>query len=59
MYGERPTAVVFEHGRLEITGIIKGWRTPTGSAFQVLTINNLSFELTYNEHSDQWSYRTI
>lgn len=52
-------ALVFEEARLEITEIIKSWRIPTGMVFQVQTTNNRTFELIYDEHSDQWSFRSI
>lgn len=58
-YGERPTAIVFEQARLEITEIVKSWRNPTGMIFQVKTNNNRTFELIYDEDSDQWSVRSI
>jgi len=58
-YGERPTALVFEEARLDITEIIKSWRIPSGMVFQVQTTNNRTFELIYDEHSDQWSFRSI
>jgi hypothetical protein len=58
-YGERPTAVVFEHERILITNILKRWRSPEGTNFQVLTDNNLAFELTYHEATDKWSFKSI
>lgn len=58
-YGERPTALVFEEARLDITEIIKSWRIPSGMVFQVQTANNRTFELIYDENSDQWSFRSI
>ncbi len=58
-YGERPTALVIGQARLEIAEILKSWRKPTGMVFQVQTTNNRTFELFYDEHSDQWSVRSI
>ena len=58
-YGDRPTAVVFENARLPIIDILKHWRSPGAVVFHVLTKNDLAFEVTYHEDSDQWSCRTI
>ena len=52
-------AIVFEEARLDITEIINSWCIPNGMLFQVQTNNNRSFELIYDEHSDQWSLRSI
>ncbi len=58
-YGERPTALVFGEARLKIAEIINSWRVPTGTIFQVRTLNNRTFELFYDEDSDQWSAKSI
>ena len=58
-YGERPKALVFDQARLEIAEILRSWRKPTGMVFQVQTTNNRRFELTYDEHSDQWGVKSI
>jgi hypothetical protein len=58
-YGERPTALVSEQTRLEVSEILKSWRSPTGIIFQVLTEDGQSFELIFEENSAQWNVKAI
>jgi hypothetical protein len=58
-YAERPTALIIEKKRLEISEIIKSWRSPEGFVFHVRTEDDRSFELIYAELSDQWDVREI
>jgi len=58
-YGERPTVIVFEEKRLPVAEVIKQWRSPEGTYFQVVTDNNLAFELAYQDGSDQWICKLI
>ena len=58
-YGERPTALVSEQTRLEVSEILKSWRSPTGIIFQVLTEDGQSFEIIFEEDSARWSVETI
>ena len=58
-YGERPTGLVSEDSRLEVSEVLKSWRSPTGIIFQVLTEDGQSFELFFEEDSARWSVETI
>jgi hypothetical protein len=58
-YAERPTALFIEEERLEISEIIKSWRSPEGIVFHVRTEDDQSFEIMYDEDSDQWNVRVI
>ena len=58
-YGERPTALVSEQNRLEISEVLKSWRSPTGIIFQVMTEDRQSFELTFEEFTAQWSVKEL
>jgi hypothetical protein len=58
-YGERPTALVSEQTRLEVSEILKSWRSPTGIIFQVLTEDGQSFELIFEEKFARWSVEAI
>ena len=58
-YGERPTALVSEHTRLEISEVLKSWRSPTGIIFQVMTEDRQSFESIFEEVTAQWSVKEI
>jgi hypothetical protein len=58
-YGDRPIAVVLEDQQLPITDILKSWRSPQGIHFQVLTGDNMAYELSYTEVTNQWSCKKI
>lgn len=58
-YGERPTALVSEQTRLEVSEILKSWRSPTSIIFQVLTEDGQSFELIFDENIAHWRVEAI
>jgi hypothetical protein len=58
-YAERPTAFYWQEERLEISQVIKHWRTPIGVVFWVETTDDQQFELSYNESSDEWRIKHI
>lgn len=58
-YGERPKALVSEQQRLEISEVLKSWRSPTGMFFQVMTEDQRVFELIFEEDSSQWMVKEI
>ena len=58
-YGERPTAVLSEENRYEITQILREWKSPTAYFFQVLTADEQAFELKFESDCDEWSVRVI
>lgn len=53
-YAERPTALLWEGQRLEITGILAQWRIPGGKRFRVRVADGREFELFYGELYDEW-----
>ena len=58
-YGERPTALVIGQARLEVDKILNSWRLPSGLVFQVRTLDHQVFELKYDQHSSEWSFKTL
>jgi hypothetical protein len=53
-YAERPTALIWQGERLEITQILKRWRSPAGVGFQIQVQSGARFELFYDEAGDSW-----
>ena len=53
-YAERPIALYWHEGRLEVAEILSRWRTPEGKGFRVRTVDDQIFELTYNEMYADW-----
>ena len=53
-YAQRPTALYWEDERLEIEEILYEWQSPHARHFKILTVNHLTFELSYWEDSDEW-----
>ncbi len=58
-YGERPTALVSEQTRLEISEVLNSWRSPTGIIFQVMTEDKQSFEIVFEGFTAQWSVKEL
>ncbi|MBN2149645.1 MAG: hypothetical protein JW726_19815 [Anaerolineales bacterium] len=54
-YAERPTALVWEGERLEITEILQRWRTPQEKQFLVRTRLHGLFMIAYSFQEDCWS----
>ena len=54
-YAQRPLAFTWQGERLAVQEVIAEQRTPEGNYFLVRTSQDGSFELTYNEHLDQWT----
>lgn len=57
-YAERPTALIWQGKRLQITEIIARWRTPEGKYFRVCAdvseATQNQFILHYDEVKHQW-----
>lgn len=53
-YGERPVALVWHGGRLEVAEILDRRRIPGGKCFRILTADQQIFELFYGELYDEW-----
>ncbi len=53
-YAERPVAIHWEGGRLEIEEIDAQWRIPGGKRFRVRTRDGRLFDLFYGELYDEW-----
>jgi hypothetical protein len=53
-YAQRPTALYWQDERLGIEEILSEWHSPHARYFKVITVNQLAFELSYMEDSDQW-----
>jgi hypothetical protein len=51
--------LVFGEARLEIAEILNSWRVPAGPVFQVRTLSDQTFELFYDQSSEQWNAKTI
>jgi hypothetical protein len=56
-FAERPTAFVWRDRRYQVAQILKQWRTPSGPAFQVMTSDDSTFTLSYDESRDTWSLK--
>ena len=53
-YAERPIALFWESQRLEVAEVLQRWRTPGNICFRVITTDEKSFDLSYDEHADVW-----
>ncbi len=53
-YAEQPVAVRWQGQRMEITEIIKSWKSPQGKHFNVRTNGDIEFELQYIQSDDVW-----
>jgi hypothetical protein len=58
-YAERPLSLIWQGRRHEIAEILARWRGPAEKGFRVKTVNGLSFELTYQELSDNWHVQLL
>ena len=58
-YAERPLSLLWQGCRYEIAEIISRWRGPGEMGFCVKTTDGNTFELTYQEISDDWHVRPI
>ena len=58
-YAERPLSLLWQGYRYEIAEIISRWRGPGEKGFFVKTIDGSTFELTYQEISDDWHVQPI
>ena len=54
-YGERPVALHWQGERLPVTEIESRWRNPSGRGYRVRTSDGLTFDLFYEEATDEWS----
>jgi hypothetical protein len=53
-YAERPTALRWEGRRVEVERVEAEWRFPGGKRFRVRTQEGQTFELSYNQSTDEW-----
>lgn len=53
-YAGRPKAIHWRGKRLEITDIIKGWRSPGEKCFRVRIQDGQEFDVCYDELRDAW-----
>lgn len=58
-YADRPTAIFWQDQRLEVVDILGRWRTPGILYFRVITTNEQSFDLSYDEHADVWHIEPV
>jgi hypothetical protein len=58
-YADRPTAIFWEGQRLEVVEILRLWRTPGMIYFRVITIDEQSFDLRYDEQADVWFIESV
>lgn len=58
-YCDQPRALYWQGQRLEITSIIKQWRTPESKWFLVKASDNITYEINYNEASDTWQIQPV
>ena len=56
-FAERPTALVWRGRRYQIAQVLKQWRTPSGPVFEVTTVDDSRFTLSYDESRDTWSLK--
>ncbi len=54
-YAQEPRAFVWQGRRHVVQKVERVWRTPEGPHFRVITVDEDSFELAYNEQADTWS----
>ena len=53
-YAERPDSFVWQGVAYKVAKVEREWRESGERHFQVLTEDNKSFELCYNEQKDEW-----
>ncbi len=58
-YGESPRFIYWGGERLEVTSIHARWRTPAGRRWRVEVHDRRLFEISYFEHDDNWTVRSI
>jgi hypothetical protein len=58
-YAERPVSFDFSGRRHLVKAIVEEWRSPSALHFSVKTKEDKSFELKYNERSDEWSITNL
>lgn len=54
-YAQEPRSFAWQEEENIIEAIEKAWREPSKKLFNVTTANGKSFDLCYNEMTDQWS----
>ena len=54
-YAQEPRAFVWQGRRHVVQKVERAWRTPEGLHFRVITVDEDSCELAYNEEADTWS----
>ncbi|MGW8250160.1 MAG: hypothetical protein ACWGO1_05925 [Anaerolineales bacterium] len=58
-YAERPVAFTWAGSRLDVSEIVRRWRSPGVRGFRVRASTGGSFELLYDEHNDTWSIQNL
>lgn len=54
-YGDRPVALYWQGERLTVAEIESRWRNPSGRGYRVRTSDGRTFDLFYEEATDEWS----
>ena len=54
-YAERPRSFLWQEAEYKVEKIEKAWQEPGKKLFRVITDKGKTFELCYNETTDQWS----
>ena len=57
IYAERPKSFLWQGAEYKVKEIEKAWQEPGKRIFKVITEDRKSFELCYNEATDEWSLR--
>jgi hypothetical protein len=57
-YAERPTAFAWQGQRLVVEEVLQRWRAPGYKCFRVRA-GGQTFELRYDEHTEEWQIEII
>jgi hypothetical protein len=55
VYAERPLACYWQGRRLEVSQVLRSWRTPAGPGFDVRVADGRRFRIELDESSDAWT----
>ena len=58
-YAERPVSFTWRGVEYRVVGVEKQWREPGKRCFRVITSDNKSFQLCYNEAKEEWSLQEL
>ena len=54
-YAERPVAVHWQGQRLVVEQVLRSWRTPVGTGFDVILAGGHRLVLEYSEVNESWT----